>query len=158
MTVTNLHPMVKEFWKSISILWSHGHLTDPQWPINQFSVVRMYINVDRASHDRRRCGENWLSYCMKKSGWEESGGVSFSNRFASSCMLCFILRISADSLWLYKHTRSFLFRCSPETQVFHQTSVVREPFAMLWARKGWTQLSQHTDVGWMADSINSHCL
>jgi len=46
-----------------------------------------------------------LSYCMKKSWWDESGGVSFSNRFASSCILCFILRISADSLWLYKrHT------------------------------------------------------
>jgi hypothetical protein len=37
-------------------------------------------------------------YCMKKSGCDESGGVSFSNRFASSCMLCFIFRISADSL------------------------------------------------------------
>jgi len=43
---------------------------------------------------------------MKKSWWDESGGVSFSNRFASSCMLCFILRISADSLWFYtdRHT------------------------------------------------------
>lgn len=40
------------------------------------------------------------SYCIKYSGWSES----FSNLLASSCMLSFIFKIAADSVWSCKES------------------------------------------------------